>query len=135
MNVGSICVEPLGLEIGPPDRLDRVDVHAQLLDRVLGLRCIGVEPVVLDRVGEVVADRLEELRPHGAVGRIDDQGFALAVLGFPQSPLAFSNSAFWSAPLLADALGLRHGVLELRRGDLGEHAVIAHGEEQASGPA
>ena len=47
-----LIVEPLCLEVGPPDRLDRVDVDPQLFDRVLRLRGVGIEVVLPHRVRE-----------------------------------------------------------------------------------
>ena len=39
-------VEPLGVQIVAPDRLDRVDVDPELLERVLVFGLVGVELVV-----------------------------------------------------------------------------------------
>ena len=79
-------------------------MHAQLLELVLGVRVIRVELVVSDGIGEVAADGLQELGPEGAVGGIDDQGRALAVLVIPRLSWPVSNSDFRAAPFLLTEL-------------------------------
>ena len=102
--------EPLA-DVGPPDGLDGVDVDAQLLERVLERRVIGIEPVFLLGVGEELADRCEELRPHRPVGGAADQGLAFVELGVPLA-LGLLEGRLEPAAALGDRLGLLDGGLE-----------------------
>ena len=47
-------LEPLGVQVVPPDRLDRVDVNTQLLELVLRLGGIGIKAIFPLGVGKVL---------------------------------------------------------------------------------